>query len=286
MSRRIAELRERLALGWASLTRALMPTERALLDEILDSQLGRSRVESFDMTELSGVARVLAPIQRAEFLLGATARKTSRLSMGVGDAEGFEALIRSGIPFVLSRQAYRSKPDVDACGFANTFESAGDIRSADDSSEVLCYVNQDIGDARAAAELDSSGAAGDYFGIPRCCQAHFSANWESARQRGGDLFASLVLPLASEHAVALPWQCNAAAMYFGGGLCWHFPCSVDCPETIAMVDRRAQELEALDTNLARHLIEVQRRPFFLSTDGRYGTKPDQTGLAQVRVAPT
>jgi len=193
--------------------------------------------------------------------------------------------VRTGVAFSISNEAFVSKADPAICGFSNTFEGTESILFAERNSEVLCYVSSDPTKARATAELDRIDNAGDQFGIPRCCQMHFRKNWEKIRKQGGDLFAPLVHSVAADATARINWQCNSAAMYFGGGLCWHFPCSPSCTETIALVNQRVEQLGSIDPDLTASLVEIQRQEFFLSKDGNYKTCVDFSEMSAIHVVP-
>ena len=66
-------------------------------------------------------------------------------------------------------------------------------------------------------------------------------------------------------------------MYRGGGLCWHFPCSPDCAETIRIVGERRDFLTKHDPGLLRELDRANRDAVSLLPDGSY-----RDGISDVR----
>jgi len=67
--------------------------------------------------------------------------------------------------------------------------------------------------------------------------------------------------------VEIPWQLNSFAMYWGGGLTWHFPCSLNCERTISLINRRLDTLGKINTSLCDELLYIQQLPILL-TDKR------------------
>ena len=55
-------------------------------------------------------------------------------------------------------------------------------------------------------------------------------------------------------------------MYFGGGLTWHFPCSLWCLSTIEAINARFNILANIDAKFADQCRSFQEREFTLLTD--------------------
>ena len=160
--------------------------------------------------------------------------------------------------------------------FANLFAgNACGLLDAGNGYEVQLYVAGESGKVREAFELDQDDAAGSLFDIPMCCQTFFGRLWKQIALQGGDLFATLLRRAPSKDGrLVIPWSCNAAAMYFGGGLCWHFPCSLDCEATRVTIDARRRALLSIDSDLATRLVAIQNRAFLWSPETGYGLLPE------------
>ena len=50
---------------------------------------------------------------------------------------------------------------------------------------------------------------------------------------------------------------NPVSMYFGKGLCWHFPCSLSCNKTKQMIDKRISLLKKHEKDLLNRLLEIK-----------------------------
>jgi hypothetical protein len=270
---RVSELTERVALGWKSLVCVSQESEASDFSAIYEEFVGDHPPSGHDTDDQNTIGAMFAPIHRAELVLAMDGQKVSRFSIGIRSIPILTALLKSGIPHCYSLQAFASKPDPKLAGFANAFSASCHISNAGSEHEVLCYVAKERADARQACDMDADDAAGDAFGIPPCCQAFFRRHWAATRESGGDLFSLLMKKNPGTDAVKVPWQCNAAAMYGGAGLCWHFPCSFECEATVDAINRRQSALARLDKSLGEFLSSEQKRAFLWSRAGGYGFLP-------------
>jgi hypothetical protein len=278
VGRRITEVAERVSRGWLSLVAAATTSERIYLTQVYAELVGGSPTRGMP-TESRGKEHLLArlkPPARAEVILATAGHKTSRITVQVRDEPIVEALLSSGIAMCFGRTAMRPRTTLQLAKFSNLFD--GDvcpILDAGQGYEALLYVACDGERVREVFEHDQDDAAGSLFGIPACCQTFFRRSWTKVRMEGGDLFATLLQEALSEsEQVRIPWGCNAAAMYFDGGLCWHFPCALDCRATQATVAARQRTLDALDPMLSGQLVAQQRRGFLWSRSHGYGLLPE------------
>jgi hypothetical protein len=217
---------------------------RKLADEFLDIQLPRVALdvdsrkqivaEAGYAVELSG----LTPIERAELALAMCGNKVSRVSVPLSGISrvGFALVAHTAV--AVSSWTTRSIPDPKIGGFSNVSKEAMHIVDAVSDSEVHLYVHAKSSCVRKAAIFDREDNAGALFGIPRCCRKWYSHAWPRAREMGGDLFSVMIRCAAQNGRVSVASECDASAMYRGGGLCWHFPCSPQCHETIKIVKAR------------------------------------------------
>ena len=276
--RRVAEVAERVARGWSSLVAAATESELIYLTQVYTDIVGGSPVQGMP-TENRGREYLLArlkPPARAEVILATAGHKASRITVQVRDEPIVEALLSSGIAMCFGRTALRPRTTLQLAKFSNLFD--GDvctILDAGQGDEALLYVACNGAKVREVFEHDQDDAAGSLFGIPACCQTFFRRSWTKVRAEGGDLFAALLQKALSESKqVRIPWGCNAAAMYFDGGLCWHFPCALDCRATLATVAARQRTLDALDPTLSAQLVAQQHRAFLWSQSHGYGLLPE------------
>jgi hypothetical protein len=239
VARRVTEVGERIARGWSSLVAAATASERLHLAQVYSDLVGGSPPQASRMENQGRESLLvrLKPVPRAEVMLAAAGHKASRITVRVHDESFVETLLSSGIATCFGRTAHRPRKTPQLAEFSNLFN--GDVCSILDARqghEALLYVASNGEKVREVFEHDLDDAAGSLFGIPPCCQTFFRRSWSKARVAGGDLFAILLERALSENGkVRIPSACNAAAMYFGGGLCWHFPCALDCRATLATV---------------------------------------------------
>ncbi|MFM0347888.1 aKG-HExxH-type peptide beta-hydroxylase [Paraburkholderia sp. RL17-347-BIC-D] len=193
----------------------------------------------------------LNTIEKAELTLAWLGDKVSRVSVPLPGSALFLSLREAAIPYVISNTAISVANDASLGGFSNVGSLVEDIDNASVGANVHVYVARQVSDARQAMLLDREDLAGGVLGIPDCCQRYFEQNWPLVREVGGDLFGDQ-LARHNGWLVRIKSECNASGMYFGRGLCWHFPCSVDCARTVDTVKRRsallvsaAQELSSL-----------------------------------------
>jgi hypothetical protein len=143
--------------------------------------------------------------------------------------------------------------------------------------EIHLYIAADSHTAQRAASLDTRNEAGSMFGIPECCQRWFGERWENCRAQGGDLFAEMIRTHHVDGHLQVAQECDASAMFRGGGLCWHFPCGPKCEATIAAIHSRKEALLNLDASLVATLLSAQVQQLWLAENGRYHTRcPDRS----------
>ena len=211
----------------------------------------------------------LTPIERAELLLSMHGTKVSRLTMRVGDISQVGFAVASRVPVATSSWTVRSISDQRIGGFSNIAGERKHVLQSDAESEIHLYLHSNPSWARYAALLDGKDAAGDLFGIPSCCRDWYLREWADASEAGGDLFAVMVRGACSNGEVVVASECDASAMYRGGGLCWHFPCSPHCSKTIAIVRNRRESLEENDPFLLTQLDAAGRDVITILADGSY-----------------
>lgn len=228
-------------------------------------------------TMLADPREILTSLQRssllshqavAEIVLAFAGNKMSRVT-------GHSTLVAEiarilNIPFFIGSQSITPISDANLNGFSNRSIPGERIATLSGDFDVYAYFGGDLADQALLSVLDQLGAAGKYLGIPPCCRAYFSETWEVAcREDDGDLAFRLMSSQPqwkNERKIDIAWQCNPYGMYFGGGLTWHFPCSLSCAATIDMIDMRFDRLSDIDAAFADECRSFQERSFTLLPD--------------------
>jgi hypothetical protein len=203
-----------------------------------------------DQHEYDAAIDALEPISRAEYHLAVAGAKVSRITLplSVGSRLAIANLGRRTL--ISGGETVRANRDPRLGNFSNTASLTTDLLDAGPDDDVHLYVSNDAMRALTAWRLDRTDEAGDLFGIPSCCARFFRDRWHESRTlRQGDVFESMLLKCCEHKIVRMHWACNAAAMYFGRGICWHFPCSPDCPATISAIAERRRRLATIDQSL-------------------------------------
>lgn len=278
-ARRIRTLDARLSVALRALVDAAGMDICRILGELAMRQFGvelnlpqisaRLQSETVQAAGYPSEAEGLTPIQRAELQLAVHGQKVSRITIPMADLPlvGFALLASTSV--VPSNWVVRPVPDPVLGNFSNLSGETEHVTDADPSSEVHLYLHKDPDLARQAALLDLEDQAGELLGIPSCCLDWFSRAWPKARAGGGDAFAMMIREAANEGHISVAAECDTSAMYRGGGLCWHFPCSPCCQSTIDVVRSRREFLRSCDPKLLAEL-DVSREYFIqLVDDGSY-----------------
>lgn len=222
---------------------------------------------------------------RAEICLGLSGTKVSRLHMSAREVCRLSDTLDD--PILVSACRYDSIVDTKLGEFSNQAVRGRRMARLENEAQVYAYFGSSLEDRLLVSVLDALNAAGKYLGIPECCRIAFKKSWEDSCQRhAGDVAFNLFANLwttSKMSSVALPWQCNPYGMYQGGGVLWHFPCSIDCRQTIALVDSRIEALRQIDPPFADESRRFQTRPFWLSEDRRFSFV-EPAGMA-LRVLP-
>lgn len=259
VNRRIETLRDRVATSLCALSNVCRQGEVAALASAttlswcldvvpVDHNDGGSLEEQLQVIRSAAIDDV----SKAEILLAAVGAKLSRTVLPVDGLGFLDAFGRAGGKYMIGREAVRSAIDEQCAGFSNVVSTSYPLDSDDAGLDAFVYFGTDLDAIEETARLDEVNEAGRLLGIPDCCQAFFSSNWEEVRQRGGDLFGHL---LSQQPPVTFGLvECNAAAMYLRKGLCWHFPCSLKCERTRSVGMNRAERLTEVDPVLGERLL--------------------------------
>lgn len=274
VTQRLKVLQERINSGMITLRQAF-----ALVDmEHLASALSLDWALEGVCTKFSGKASLseqlrvvqgapLSDISKAEIALALTGNKCSRVVLPAEGVGFLLPLARAGTHFLVGRQGIKPASDILCGGFSNTVGSTCPVDSDEPGMDVFVYFGPSPEEVRQTAELDECNQAAPLLGIPPCCEAYFEEHWDAVRLRGGDLFSHLLR--AQPERTSAAGSCNAAGMYFGWGLCWHFPCSLNCRSTSEIVSAREKVLMQLDPPLRRRLGAYEKGLLLWSTKHGY-----------------
>lgn len=280
ISRRIMELDARVRVAVLFLRDALEPDEFSALEHLVADLLpdanrllygAKERELTLESAGYSIRPSGLSAIQRAEVLLAHSGKKVSRVSFAVSTMTRFGFALAAESPVVPASWVISPVFDSRLGGFSNVVRVEKPILQAAGDDLLHLYVARSAYLAREAAQLDRKGEAGAHFGIPACCRAWFAKRWYACAEQGGDLFALLLREWASNGRVVVHEECDASAMFRGGGLCWHFPCEPDCGATVTVVRERKAFLADRAPELLSELSKAHLKWFWLDHEGRYLT---------------
>lgn len=291
----IAGLPVTVASGLAALDFARRRGIDAPIQDATRRQLGK-RTEGREVP-IAGLIHALLKagfddIRAAEIALAISGRKASRICCSDKEATQLSALIGSSAGLCFS--PYRLIPAADAriANFSNMASKVAQLLPGFiQHGDCVAYLAATPAQARAALRADRREAAGRLFAIPRCCEKAFMQRWRVAADRWSGDMASMTFFGRDKngHVRAMPWQLNVFAMYFGGGLLWHFPCSVECRQTIKLIEERVRVLRRISPKLTGRLLRGHRRPIMRARNGhlrqlqRLGSGLRNEGLGTVLI---
>lgn len=214
----------------------------------------------------------LSAIARAEVALAHAGNKVSRLSISVQSVSMLGFALAIAGPVVPASWVVCPIKDERLDGFSNISSAERTVMQAEPDDDVHLYVAKTAKLARQAAKLDLQGEAGGLFKIPECCRKWFAECWNDHAANGGDLYAVMIREHQKNNNLQIARECDVSAMFRGGGLCWHFPCSPMCLSTIEVVQERYDILNRINPELLVELLEAGVQSIWLEDNGRYSTQ--------------
>ena len=203
-------------------------------------------------------------IEKAEFLLATKGSKVSRISMHLSEIGVFSRKVNAECYFCFSNELIIPKYADKLNQFSNIIDQTVPYLSDHgNDADTFIYVSKNPKLSRKAFDLDSDNNAGTLFEIPNCCQSYFKDSWNEVEKHWNGDLASFLLTKSTKretHSLEIPWQLNAFAMYWSGGLTWHFPCSLECKKTISIINRRLNILNQMNKPLCKELLNIQKLP--------------------------
>ena len=204
---------------------------------------------------------------QTELLLALLGLKVSRLTLPLHDAMKLQRIL--GIPLVCGTDMVVAQTDAALPFFSNlairspiTVDVIPLLRS---EQAIDIYVAVDWRSAAICWALDRRDKAGELLGIPECCRRWFAENWALCAQHlAGDLaYCSLKCQLTSG-IVTIPAITNPYAVYLGGSLLSHFPCSPLCNATMLAANQRRSALSGIAPELLERVLQRHERQIWVS----------------------
>jgi len=204
---------------------------------------------------------------QVELLLALLGLKVSRLTLALRDAVHLQRVL--GIPLVCGTDLVVAQTDAALPSFSNLA-----VRSpiATDVFPLLMpeqtidiYISVDWRAAAICWALDRQDKAGELLGIPECCRRWFAANWEvCVKELEGDLAYCCLKGLLIGGMVSIPSATNPYAIYLGGSLLSHFPCSPLCGATMAAAEQRRLALSGVASGLLERVLHRHAKQIWVS----------------------
>jgi hypothetical protein len=152
---------------------------------------------------------------------------------------------------------------------------------------IEIYIAVDWRAAAICSALDRRDKAGELLGIPECCRRWFAANWSACVQEiEGDLAYCCLRGELKDTSVNIPAATNPYAVYLGGSLLSHFPCSPRCEATMGVARERELALYRVAPELLERVSERHGRQIWVAESRAISTtQPDDVGGTWCRVTP-
>jgi hypothetical protein len=145
--------------------------------------------------------------------------------------------------YCFSNYLFSSKSDNQINDFQNVISSIYNLDSHfKEDIDIHIYFSNSKLKLKKSYVLDQSDQSASLFKTPKCCQNFFKKNWEySVQKYKGDL-SRLYFENTNNVIIKDNLLYNPIPMYFGMGLCWHFPCSLNCNKTYKLINERIKIL--------------------------------------------
>lgn len=199
----------------------------------------------------------LNDLETAEIVLAILGNKVSRISMTLEQLDSFYHLLRIlPVNYCFSNYLFESQTDKNISDFKNVITRIHNLDTFyKPSLEIHIYFSKYKSNLRKAFLFDQSDDCAPLFKTPDCCEIFFKENWNDAVEKyQGDLTR---IYYENEKNIETNPIYNPVSMYFGKGLCWHFPCSLSCKKTKQMIDQRISLLKKHEPDLLNRLMEIK-----------------------------
>lgn len=201
----------------------------------------------FDYKILHSLSDSLNYIESAELLLAIEGNKVSRISKPISQITNIIQRINSlPVFYCFSNYIFSSNVDNSINGFHNVISDTYSLTNLDsyisNDLSIHIYFSSNQQDLFDAFYLDQEDNCAELFKTPKCCESFFKNKWDYALQyHNGDLTKLYFENIDVTHLIR-ELKYNPIPMYFGKGLCWHFPCSLECDATKDVVNERVEIL--------------------------------------------
>ena len=206
---------------------------------------------------LKNIKDFLNDLEFAELSLAILGNKVSRISMSLDRLKEFHSLLNTlPVNYCFSNFLFESETDSNISDFKNVISEMHNLDTYyKPSLEVHIYFSKYKSSLKKAYSLDMNDDCAPLFKTPDCCEFFFKKNWHNAVEKyQGDITK---IYYENEKNIKINPIYNPVSMYFGKGLCWHFPCSLECKKTKKLIDKRIKLLKEYEPNLLDRLLEIQ-----------------------------
>ena len=213
--------------------------------------------KTYTSTTLNNIKDFLNDLESAELSLAILGNKVSRVSMSIERLKDFHSLLSTlPVNYCFSNFLFESETDSNISDFKNVISEMHNLDTYyKPSLEVHIYFSKFKSSLKKAYFLDMRNDCAPLFKTPDCCELFFKKHWDNAVEKyKGDLTR---IYYENEKNIQINPIYNPVSMYFGKGLCWHFPCSLDCMKTKKMIDKRINLLKKYEPNLLDRLLEIK-----------------------------
>jgi len=196
---------------------------------------------------LNNLEMSLNNIECAELLLALEGNKVSRISKPISQIPKIINVIDSlPVFYCFSNYVFNSDEDESINSFHNTISNTYNLNNLDSylnyDLNIHIYFSHNQKDLLSAFFLDKKDKCAPLFKTPKCCENYFNKNWNSAVKKYGGDMTKYYFRNIKKGEIIRELKYNPVPMYFGLGLCWHFPCNLDCIQTKKIIDERIEIL--------------------------------------------
>lgn len=226
---------------------------------------------------------------QVELLLALLGLKVSRLTLALQDAVRLQRVL--GTPLVCGTDLVVAQTDPALPFFSNLASrlpiTAEGVYLVKPEQVIDVYIAVDWRSAAICWALDQRDKAGELLGIPECCRRWFADNWAvCAEELEGDLAYYCLKSQLTGELVSIPAATNPYAVYLGGSLLSHFPCSPWCKATMAVAEQRRLALSSIAPGLLERVLHRHAQQIWVSEFRTVSTSaPNNLGGNWCRVQP-
>lgn len=204
---------------------------------------------------------------QVEILLALLGLKVSRLTLAFRDAVRLQRVL--GMPLLCGTDLVVAQTDPALPFFSNlatrlpiSIDVDNPVRT---EQAIDIYVAVDWRSSAICWALDWRDKAGELLGIPECCRRWFAENWGlCVEEQEGDLAYYCLKNQLMGEAISIPAATNPYAVYLGGSLLSHFPCSPMCKATMFIAEQRRFALSNIAPRLLERVLHRHAQQFWVS----------------------